>query len=236
MMAIYKVYGFEKAISKVTEIFNASRKAGKKVGDPMKAGQMRGELAEILLEIHLLEYCKTHKQCFYVKGLCVTKSNNRGASPYTEMDLVFCTPEMVYMFECKSYSGRKQLVNECTIVRERYHSMDVYGQNLMHTDALDAHISKNKLCGREDVPYTLVLFSMSEDETKDLREPCWKKTIPLVDEKTIQNYLWEQASTGRVWWNIKGLLADCQKLNVDSDSNKKRHVAYLTKSKSKRKS
>lgn len=67
-----------------------------------------------------------------MKSLCIARTD--GKEGFTELDLTLFTPNKVYLFECKSYSGKKRLIDEGLMVTDRFAPFNVYKQSIMHLD------------------------------------------------------------------------------------------------------
>ena len=131
LLDYYKENGFQKTVAVAKSMYNVNLKNAKK---NFKT-DMNGEVCETVLEIGILEFMKRYpKACEHwvlKKGLIIKDIEDPNNGFMTEIDLVLATPQMIYLFECKSYTGNKVLTNECTITTPA-RSFDVYKQNYLH--------------------------------------------------------------------------------------------------------
>ena len=142
--------------------------------------QIRGEICEVILSLVLYEYIIKHnllkKGWFYKKGLILNDRNNPTSSYLTEIDLVLFTPRMIYVFECKSYKGKKVLKDKGSLYtidknnKEKF-KLDVYEQNRKHSLALLKYILPYYTnTGNKQGLIKMVMFNFSKGYFKDLRD------------------------------------------------------------------
>ncbi len=191
---------------------------------------IKGELAEVVLECHLAEIQKYIPMSVVSKGLCIRDVNTKLT---TEMDVTFFTPCRVYMFECKSYSGKKTITKECTLTNSTV-SKDVYGQSLHHMQALNRYLVPYRL--NRNVkgvgPFKLALFELSTRECSDQRDDVWKSRVPLLTLDNIQEFLVRELTTSnKVNWDIQGMIPLLQQLDAQSALLFKEHLKRLGGSK-----
>ncbi len=187
---------------------------------------IKGELAEVVLECHLAEIQKYIPMSVVSKGLCIRDVNTKRT---TEMDVTFFTPCRIYMFECKSYSGKKTITNECTLTNATV-SKDVYGQSLHHMQTLNRYLVPYRL--NRDVkgvgPFKLALFELSTQECSDQREDIWKSRVPLLTIDNIQEFLVrELTASSKVNWDIQRMIPLLQQLDAQSSTLFKEHLKRL---------
>lgn len=188
--------------------------------------EIKGELAEVVLECYLAEYQKLIKPSIISKGLCVKNLRN-GLT--TEMDVTFFTPCRIYMFECKSYSGKKTLTAECTLTNNTT-SKDVFGQSKYHMEVLNQYLAQFRLnqAMKGVSPYKLVLFELSSNECEDQRDEHWKKVIPLVTLDTLDSWIGQELNREmKVNWDLYRMLPMLRKLDATSAALFKQHLERL---------
>lgn len=192
---------------------------------PSVRGIIKGELAEVVVECHIAELIKTIPNIACVKGLCIRSS--WGST--TEIDLLMCTPCRVYLFECKSFSGRKTISDKC-FLKGGSSSKDVFGQSAAHLKVLDEHIRPymqnigNKGCS----PYKFLLFEFSSDDCCDCREEKYKEMIPLLTLKNIDAWLAEELSkTQKVNWDYTKVYETLKRLNISSAETFEQHLKRM---------
>jgi Nuclease-related domain. len=105
LLDYYKENGFQKTVDVAKSMYNVNLKNAKK---NFKT-DMNGEVCETVLEIGILEFMKRYpKACEHwvlKKGLIIKDIEDPNNGFMTEIDLVLATPQMIYLFECKSYTG-----------------------------------------------------------------------------------------------------------------------------------
>ena len=184
--------------------------------------EMNGEVAEVVLEAEVQEYCKEHKEAtkdwFWCKSLILDDPGGN-TDFLTELDFTLFTPECIYVFECKSYAGDKKLVGSGELLRGVGNSCNVYKQNLLHVRTLNKHLkqfSKNPI-------YRMVMFNFSRGELEDERSDAAKFAMTCVDETT-----WESVIVnGAPVWNLKALRPIIQQLKVKGDKHREKHLKYV---------
>lgn len=184
--------------------------------------EMNGELGEVVLEILIKDYCKTHpqqtKDWVWYKSL-ILKDPSSNSDFLTEVDFILATPECIYVFECKSYAGKKQLQGSGNLVRETGNNCDVYKQNLLHVRTLDKNL---KRAVRKPV-YRMVMFNFSNGELTDCRTETAKFSMPCVNERS-----WEQVLVkGAPVWNMKLVTAVLDSIEAASDRLRDKHLRYV---------
>lgn len=180
--------------------------------------QMKGEIAEVVLDCGLRELQKVIKPSVVLKGLCIPVRSSKNAT--TEMDLVFVTERKIYLFECKSYKNKPVITGECMLGD----NMDVAGQNKYHLKALHEYIGG--ICKKNrGTPYKLVLFEMSTEGVDDQRTEEMKKRIPVFNSKTfIKGILDDYQNSPEGVWNVKELIEVLEPLADNSGDVFKKHL------------
>ena len=231
LLLVYEKRGVEASLDMADQFLLEAAKTGKEFGIDDFGKIIRGELSELYAEVCMREYVKNNKNCFYVKSLCIPRVDGKGKfSGYTELDMTLFTPRFVMVCECKSYSGQKTLTNEgCMNVKGRS-SYNVFSQNRMHLENLNAYIQRHRLSTLEEggKPYILCMFSYSKDAIEDLRTDEWKQKFRLLTEFNMVSYL-DSISKEKVIWDINGLHQTVSKLHRNSAGNKKRHIEMTKK-------
>lgn len=187
---------------------------------------IKGELAEVVLECYLMELQKSIKPSVISKGLCI-RDRNTGLT--TEMDVCFFAPTRIYMFECKSYSGQKTLTKECTLTNKTT-SKDVHGQSLHHMKILNQYLTPYRVNTRDkgQSPYKLILFELSTTDCDDRREDRWKKAVPLVTLDQLDAFVVKEFSREqKINWNVQQMLPMLNSLDKQSAVNFKEHLKRL---------
>jgi len=180
--------------------------------------QMKGEVAEIVLECGLREIQNIIKPSVVLKGLCIPVLSNNGT---TEMDLLSITTRKIYMFECKSYKNKPTITGECMLGD----NMNVAEQSKYHLKALNEYISKyyNKV-GNEP-PYKLVLFEMSSKGVNDKRTEENKKRIPVCNPNTfVKTIALDYRESPKNVWDIDNVVKVLEPLSDNSDNVFKKHL------------
>lgn len=220
----YEKNGYEYAFKIAQAYMNDSTNTQRDLGVKDFATTVRGELSEIFLEVCIRDFVAKHKNTFYVKGLCIERKD--GKPGFTELDLTLFTSKRIFLFECKSYSGKKRLIDEGTMVTERFAPFDVFKQNRMHLDNFRKHIDSARLkdltAGK---PYSISMFSFNNEDILDLRTEEWKLKFPLNLETTIQDWLEENANPSiEDLWDIKKVYSIVSVLEKSSEANFKKHL------------
>lgn len=227
ILAVYEQYGISAAFEKARAILKQCEDTKYPVA---KRSAIKGELAEVVLEVFCAHLQKILPQCIISKGLCIYKQGDKRVT--TEMDLVLFTPFCTYMFECKSYSGKKTLTDKCFLKSRS--SKDVYGQSRMHLDILWPYISpymvKLPKYPAGNPPVQMILFELSSGDIDDQREPRYKELFPCLTLDTLLD--WAQKEFGRkrvVLYDLARMEPVLRKLDAESAEVFKKHLARLKK-------
>ena len=157
-------------------------------GDPTMKAQFVGEVCECVfwgLTREYLEATGNEAQVFHsvvLKDLRDPKSDFR-----TECDVVLVTPCFMLTTECKAYSGKVVVSNECTL-QHRGVSSDVYKQSKLHYDKLMLYAKQLVIPGKQ-LPAPPVLanaFLFSNSTVEDNRVD--KNKLRLVTTSSLINY------------------------------------------------
>lgn len=219
LMSVYQKYGLQVTL-KVA--YNLLVKQPQVPSISFKT-TLNGEVCETVLEILVCDYCRQNRErtrdwCWQ-KGIILTDPTKKQSSFLTEIDFTLFTPQCIYLFECKSYAGKKILVDDGTIVRENGSEFDVFRQSLLHVETLDkwlANTSTNPV-------YQLVMFDFSRGELTDTRGAKERKLMPLVNENTLFSALIE----GPVVWDCEYLKKVVAVFEKASPRLRRRHLEYV---------
>ena len=184
--------------------------------------EMNGELSEVVLEILIMDYCAMHarqtKDWFWYKSL-ILRDPGGSADFLTELDFTLFTPECIYIFECKSYSGKKRLSGDGMLERQSGNSCNVYKQNLLHVRTLD----KNLKHSVKKPIYRMVMFNFSSGDLVDTRADHAKFVMPCVGAEDWESVLVKGAPV----WNLGAIKPFTDKLAKDSERLRERHLKYV---------
>lgn len=196
---------------------------------------LNGEICETVLEIGILEFMRSHqvecKDWVLKKGLIIKDIENPNNGFMTEIDLVLATPQMIYLFECKSYTGKKVLTNECTITTPT-RSFDVYEQNFLHAKTFLAQFIPYR-CNRDEkiFPLQLVFFSLSKGDIVDTRTEQNKRLMPLVEIENLSSFLASNIPTDKrkvpTLWRIQYVKKALNIIAKRSNEYRDEHLTYV---------
>lgn len=223
ILECYRLYGIKAVDSQARKLIDQCEH--EKISYQLRS-EIKGELAEVVLECYLAEIQKHLSVSVISKGLCIRDPNTKRT---TEMDVTFFTPCRIYMFECKSYSGRKTITAECTL-KNKTVTKNVYEQSVHHMEILNRYLVPFRVNrDRKGAgPYKLVLFELSTSECDDQRDDIWKSRIPLVTLDNIWEFLVRELSqTVKVNWDIQRMLPLLQQLDAQSAQLFREHMKRL---------
>lgn len=151
-----------------------------------------GEVCETVLQIMIHDFMKHNPKRTaswrYNKSVILSDLDSQSKKFLTEIDALLLTPECIYVFECKSYSGDKQLTGKGVITRSNGNNCDVYAQNQLHLKILRQWLNR---FSRHPV-YQMVLFDFSTGKMSDTRNDSAKKELPCINENTLFDLLREE--------------------------------------------
>lgn len=188
---------------------------------------VKGELSEVVLECYL---CKMQEllrvPSVILKNFCI-KSQVTGHT--AEMDVTFITPFKIYMFECKSYKGKKVITRECYLKADSS-SKDILKQSESHIRILNEYMApyRMNIGALKTAPYRFVLFELSSNDIVDKRTDKWKRTIPAVTLKSICNWIkTEFVGQKDIHWDVARALPILIALDKQSPQMFVEHLRYL---------
>lgn len=229
LLQYYAVNGFKKTVLTAKQMYNVNLKDA----DWQFKINLNGEICETILEIGILEYIKRNPQIckdwILKKGLILKDVDNLNSDFSTEIDLLLATPEMIYIFECKSYSGDKTLTKECTITTNS-RTFDVFKQNALHANIFfkqfKAYLTKQVI----KPPIQLVLFNMSNGRLIDKRNDRYKQLMPVIQIETLFSFLDRNklltGKSGKLW-NITYVRKSLNVIEKHSKQSRKEHLEYV---------
>ena len=188
-----------------------------------KYRQMKGEIAEVVLDCGLREIQESIKPSAVLKGLCIPLRSSKTATNNKSISVV--TKYKMYMFECKSYKNRPVVTAECMLGD----SMNVYEQSRYHMKALHEYIGRLCVTNGKSKPYKLILFEMSSDGVDDQRTDENKARIPILNPSNFREYLmndFKEHGTEEIW-DVDGVHKVLLPLASKSDEMFKRHLARM---------
>lgn len=196
--------------------------------------KMRGELAEVLLEVLLRDIGGILNEEGYkyqlIKNLAMIKRGKNGKLYSSEIDVCFCTEFKCYLFECKSYKGEKTLTGECML--NGFKKMDIAGQSKMHFDFFKEIFDECRLKyvgGRGNLPkpYKLVFFEFSDKGVTDKRKREDKDRIPLLTYSNFYEFFLDELKNKDKQWDLVKLEKNMKKLDSKRDLIMDYHVKRL---------
>lgn len=189
--------------------------------------ELNGELCETVLEILLKSYyCRNlsaAKEWHFVKSFVLSE---RGKSPYdflTEIDLALFTPACIFLFECKSYSGEKTLIDDGKLYRNGKFACDVFSQSLLHKRTLEPWVNDFVVSGRTPL-IQMCMFEYSNGPLTDKRGRAARIEMPCLNAAQVIDYV--KGFTETVW-NMAVLKKALGVLEVSSDNFRSAHLNYV---------
>jgi len=204
---------------------NDALKQSKALNDTSLAGQIRGEIAEIILEVKIIDFIKKNRlPWFIVKSLTIPRTDKKQKKT-TELDLTLFTPTHIILFEIKSRKGKYILKDECNLISSGFdYNSNVYKQNIMHLDNLRYFLGDAILTMNKEKPFKFVLFLDDICDCVDKRDFNNKQKYQLLRLNDIDKYLANELKyTSQIWdmQKIKNILI---KLNNESENNFLKHM------------
>ena len=147
---------------------------------------IKGELAEVTLMCILQEFRKLMcKDSILAKGIFIqdTKSNQ-----VTELDVTLITEYAIYLFECKSYSGRKkELKGLCELYINDELRADVFEQNKLHVEIFNREYGGFTKKGSK--PYRIILYDYATNKFRDRRDEQTIARLPVLNQDTLLSWM-----------------------------------------------
>lgn len=206
----------------------------------LENNQLKGELSEVILEQYLKELQKALLQkgidSTIIKNLgLVHRSETNDVLYSSEIDLCLATPYRCYLFEVKSYSGKKTLTKECFL--KGVSEIDIFAQSKMHLDFFEMLFDDCRIkytLGRKGLksPYKLMFFECSTEPVIDKREQKWKDSIPYVNTGNIFKWFAQEIDDSqKPQWDLKKLNARFRQLDENRDLIMQYHIKRLQQKK-----
>lgn len=200
---------------------------------------LHGEICEAVLEVALADYIKRNakntKDWFIKKGLILRDPTAVNSDYLTELDLTLFTPNCIYLFECKSYSGDKIIEEKCTL-RTTKKAFDVYTQNAAHEETLLKNICELKVKGEtayKSKGTQKVLFSFSIGDLQDTRSASAKNDMPCLQLSDLDAFLSKRASSEKIW-NMPAVRKAADVMETKSKGLRAKHLAYVKRVRSEK--
>ena len=202
----------------------------------LKNNQLKGELSEIILEQYLKELQKAllqnGVQSTLIKNLgLVHRSESNDVLYSSEIDLCLATPYRCYLFEVKSYSGKKTLTKECFL--KGTSEIDIFAQSKIHLDFFEMLFDDCRIkytLGRKGLksPYKLMFFECSTEPVIDKREQKWVESIPYVNTGNIFKWFAQEIDTNqKIQWDLDKLNERFKQLDGNRDLIMQYHIKRL---------
>lgn len=231
IIKIYRTKGYEYTERSINNLIKKSNLKTKDIGKKEWAVQVRGECCELMLELQLWEFIKTHQVPWICsKGLCIERTDNKQAKT-TELDLTLFTPGKIILFESKYRQGKIQLIDECTIVPDWGSVMNVYKQNIMHLTNLKYYLNSAVITLQGVKPFAITLYMEDLSRVTDRRTKDNKQLVPLLGPANVNKYLKTLVRPSKPVWNMKELDKIVKELDLKSEENFKRHMKNINKKK-----
>ena len=220
LWTVYQRKGYDVLTQCAWEVMAQCEKKAKE----MSYRQMKGEVAEVVLDCGLRELQQIIKPSIVLKGLCIPIRSTGGT---TELDLTFITSRKIFLFECKSYKNKPKVTGECLLGD----NTDVAGQSKFHLKGLHEYIGR--LCNTQNgTPYKFILFEMSTEGVEDLRTPENKKRIPICTPNDFVTYVQNEYNKSNDGvWDVKEVVKVLEPLAKNSDKMFEKHLARMQKKK-----
>lgn len=224
LLNYYEKCGFEKSIAVAEQMLSLSpgQAAGSKSTNDFRA-EMNGEICETVLEIGILEFQKRNpqktKDWVVKRGLILKDIENPNSDFLTEIDAVLATPKRICLFECKSYSGDKEIVGRGT-VRSKYRTFDVASQEALHAEVFEKQFNR---FGKGKIQ--TVLFSFAKGSLVDKRSALVKKQLPVVEIKNLWGFLEAEPRVGT--WRIREVKRALDTIERQSRGVRSKHLSYV---------
>lgn len=183
ILKLYAKYGLGRTLQICNRLL-AETEVGSK--DRESKNIIKGELAEVSLECILLALQdRLNFQTAILKSIFVEDTYS---DLVTELDLTFITPYAIYLFECKSYSGKNKTVRgECELFRENESIRDVTSQNKLHLNLFNRKYGGFVRKGSK--PYRVIVYNYASEKFKDKRKPEYKRKMPVLNQDSVVDWV-----------------------------------------------
>lgn len=189
---------------------------------------VKGEMAEVILEILIYQYIRENKlnDWYIIRSLILGNEQNKKFS--TELDMLLITPMIVTVIEIKSYNGEKTITGDCSLkavnsgqVQEK----DIFRQNAVHIKAFWDNFQRYAKSNVGVVKS--VLFSFSKGAIIDQRDKSKISIMPVYTEETMPSYLQALHNLDREpLWDVNKLLKAIDKARSEARSAED-HIKYV---------
>lgn len=225
MLQNYKEKGAQRAVEIGREMMHSSLYAN----DIKFKTDLHGEITECILEILIREEMRLNPKArnwFWIKSFVLKDRESFQRDFLTEIDFVLFTEQCIYLFECKSYAGNKQLIGNGTIVRDKGNSFDVYKQSKLHLQVFENWF--NAFTEANKIPvYQMCLFNVSNGDLVDKRTRASRLELPCLGIDNVLTYIHSQTSQDIVW-DLNTAAQAAELLKTKQDIWHKDHLRYVT--------
>ena len=194
---------------------------------------VHGELCETILEICIIDFMKQYseetKEWVYDKGMVIKDITNMSSNFRTEIDLTLFTPFKILSFECKSYSGDKEFINECTVRRKGIKDCDVYNQHRNHYVTLMKTMKPFRLRNEytdKIAPMQVAYFDFSLGSKVDNRDKKWRALMPIITVNNIHKLLTTYLDKPRCW-DMSYINRALKLIDRNKELKTKKHLEYV---------
>lgn len=150
-----------------------------------KKRTVNGNICEILLCLMTEEYLsKKHIDGFIARSVILKDPKKPSSDFRTEIDFLFCTSQVIFCTECKSYVGEKRITDKFTL-HTNSREFDVYKQNQIHVETLYKNISFAKLKQTDKYNIAMSGFLFSNGDITDTREEQYKRIMPAITQDNL---------------------------------------------------
>lgn len=178
---VYKAKGMQFVYEVCKSMLSIKDNTGKK-------RTVNGNVCEILLCLMTEEYLSKKKMDGFIARSVILKDPKKPQSDFrTEIDFLFCTKQMVFCTECKSYVGEKRITDKFTL-HTNNREFDVYKQNQIHVETLYKNISLAKVKQTDKYNIAMSGFLFSNGDIHDMREERYKQIMPAITQNNLYQF------------------------------------------------
>lgn len=166
-----------------------------------KKRTVNGNVCEILLCLMTEEYLSKKNIDGFIARSVILKDPKKPSSDFrTEIDFLFCTKQVIFCTECKSYVGEKRITDKFTL-HTNNREFDVYKQNQIHVETLYKNISSTKLKQTDKFNIAMSGFLFSNGDIIDEREKQYKSVMPAITQNNLYQFYNAilSSNTSNVW-------------------------------------